>query len=83
LNCVIKGKSKAIYDHDFYGIMYRQTIETGNCNQTIARWAFNSERKKCEPFYYSGCDGNSNNFESLYECMESCPDAFPPELEVN
>lgn len=60
----------------------RQSIETGNCNESIARWAFNADKKKCEPFYYSGCDGNSNNFESLEVCMHSCPDAFPPELEV-
>ena len=54
----------------------------GSCNRTLPRWAFVEEDKQCRPFYYSGCDGNENNFGSWRECEENCPNAFPPELNV-
>jgi len=62
--------------------MCMQEILVGSCNQSLARWAFNPEMRKCQPFYYNGCDGNTNNFNTVEECESKCPDAFPPELEV-
>ena len=62
--------------------MCKQPIEAGSCNETLPRWAFDEGQKKCVPFYYSGCEGNSNSFETIDECEQKCPDAFPPELEV-
>ena len=46
-----------------------------------AAWYFNSKLKSCRPFYYSGCGGNENRFDSLEECEEACPNAFPPEIK--
>ena len=60
----------------------RLEILAGSCNETQARWGFNPEIRKCLPFYYSGCEGNDNNFNTVEECETMCPDAFPPELEV-
>ncbi|TRY78077.1 hypothetical protein TCAL_04229 [Tigriopus californicus] len=33
---------------------------------------FNSETKRCESFFYSGCGGNENRFRSLQECHDTC-----------
>ena len=63
-------------------IQCKQAIDAGSCNETHARWGFDEAQRKCRPFYYNGCEGNSNNFHSVEECEERCPDAFPPELEV-
>lgn len=45
----------------------------GSCNEQHARWYFEQEHKKCTPFYYTGCEGNDNNYRSLEECEQQCP----------
>ena len=34
----------------------------------LQRWYFNTKTARCEPFQYSGCRGNANNFRSAAEC---------------
>jgi hypothetical protein len=49
--------------------------ETGNegCNEKHARWYFSPSDNKCMPFYYNGCGGNENNYESETSCADNCP----------
>jgi len=63
-------------------IICKQKLSAGTCNETNARWGFDVDSRQCKPFYYSGCEGNKNNFETRLECSNTCPNAFPPELEV-
>lgn len=46
--------------------------EVGKCGEKLARWAFSDN--KCTPFYYTGCEGNSNNYRTEQECQTSCPE---------
>ncbi|XP_061167860.1 kunitz-type serine protease inhibitor Bi-KTI-like [Saccostrea echinata] len=48
-------------------------IEPGNCNDILLRWGYNSLFNQCQPFIYTGCDGNDNNFETYEECAGRCP----------
>ncbi|XP_026469227.1 spondin-1-like isoform X2 [Ctenocephalides felis] len=49
-------------------------LDTGPCRAPgVERWYFNSERQSCEPFMYSGCYGNNNNFKNKEQCEEVCP----------
>ena len=34
----------------------------------LQRWYFNTKTARCEPFQYSGCRGNANNFRSAAAC---------------
>lgn len=36
------------------------------------RFWFDGKAKKCSPFKYEGCGGNSNNYETIEECEQSC-----------
>ncbi len=49
------------------------------CTEKHARWFFSESDNKCMPFYYSGCGGNENNFDSERSCAEQCP----PEIGEN
>ena len=48
------------------------TKQPGNCKASFPRWFFNRKTKQCEPFSYSGCNGNLNNFLSEYDCWKGC-----------
>ncbi len=44
----------------------------GMCKGQFRRYYYNSEKSKCQEFYYSGCYGNKNNFKTLEECVSLC-----------
>ncbi|XP_018322456.1 balbiani ring protein 3 isoform X2 [Agrilus planipennis] len=55
-----------------------EPMETGSCSdpesfRNLTRFYFNSRKNKCEPFSYSGCRGNHNNFHSEETCNLVCP----------
>lgn len=58
-------------------------VEPGDCaaagapNATLARWAYDERRRRCVPFYYTGCGGNDNNFGTRADCEAVCPTTFP------
>lgn len=57
--------------------------QRGHCRETVAKWYFDNFQKTCLPFYYSGCGGNENNFDSWEECEQACPNTFPPEINLS
>ena len=49
-----------------------QPKEIGPCRATLLRWFYNPRTRDCEQFFYGGCQGNDNNFESQDECRQRC-----------
>lgn len=45
----------------------------GTCAEKQSRWYFDQSENRCMPFYYTGCGGNKNNFESRDACESDCP----------
>ncbi|KAF4789067.1 amyloid beta precursor protein [Turdus rufiventris] len=43
----------------------------------ISRWYFDVAEGKCAPFFYGGCGGNRNNFDSEEYCMAVCGSIIP------
>lgn len=54
--------------------------DAGLCKGLIERWYYNPERGCCEKFYYGGCQGNSNNFNSYPECTKTCGGSYEIKL---
>jgi len=46
--------------------------EEGTCYDYVLRYSYVSSSGQCEPFYYGGCEGNDNRFESPEECQAQC-----------
>ncbi|KAL9981167.1 hypothetical protein ACROYT_G009837 [Oculina patagonica] len=44
----------------------------GPCKAYFPRFFYNKATNQCEQFVYGGCQGNTNNFESLPECLDKC-----------
>ena len=44
----------------------------GPCKAEITRYYYNTKTFRCEPFFFGGCRGNSNNFDNLEMCSYVC-----------
>lgn len=60
--------------------MYWQNIDhcslpkaQGDCTERQPKWYYDTPENRCIPFYYSGCSGNKNNFDSKEACESDCP----------
>jgi len=51
----------------------------GPCKAAKPRWTYDQLKGRCELFFYGGCEGNGNNFESKAACHKKC--APPIEIE--
>uniref|UniRef100_A0A8U8B8T0 Uncharacterized protein n=1 Tax=Geospiza parvula TaxID=87175 RepID=A0A8U8B8T0_GEOPR len=46
--------------------------DSGECQNYILKWYYNKEQKMCGQFWYGGCGGNKNRFETQEECGFLC-----------
>ncbi|XP_078582341.1 kielin/chordin-like protein isoform X2 [Branchiostoma floridae x Branchiostoma japonicum] len=49
-----------------------QHVAPGECKRSIPRFFYNLYDQKCQPFVFSGCNGNGNNFKTLQDCQSRC-----------
>ena len=43
---------------------------------SIQRFYYDNETRQCQSFTYGGCQGNTNNFETVEACEEACPGGY-------
>uniref|UniRef100_A0A8C4Y0C9 Collagen type VI alpha 3 chain n=1 Tax=Gopherus evgoodei TaxID=1825980 RepID=A0A8C4Y0C9_9SAUR len=51
--------------------------EEGTCRNFTLKWYYDSETKSCARFWYGGCGGNENNFNTQKECENVCIPVIP------
>ncbi|XP_060778327.1 collagen alpha-6(VI) chain-like isoform X2 [Neoarius graeffei] len=50
--------------------------DDGPCGNYVLKWFYNQEQNQCSLFWYGGCDGNLNRFDSQKDCEARCVE-FP------
>jgi hypothetical protein len=62
---------------------------SGDCDAYMLKYFFNPSHGQCEQFFYGGCGGNQNRFDTLADCQNRCdvksplcPSDIPPTDEI-
>ncbi len=52
--------------------MCMERPDQGPCSESLVRYYYDATYGACNQFYYGGCLGNANRFETLEECQTYC-----------
>ena len=47
-------------------------VAPGNCSGLEIRYFYDIESEDCQPFNFSGCGANKNNFQTKEACLDFC-----------
>ncbi|NWT52936.1 COSA1 protein, partial [Erythrocercus mccallii] len=51
-----------------------EPMKPGDCWDYVVKWYYDKNGNSCGQFWYGGCNGTNNRFETEKECQETCVD---------
>ncbi|NWR30291.1 COSA1 protein, partial [Tachuris rubrigastra] len=51
-----------------------EPMKPGDCWDYVVKWYYDRNGNSCGQFWYGGCNGTNNRFETEKECQETCAD---------
>ncbi|XP_061443604.1 collagen alpha-6(VI) chain-like [Rhineura floridana] len=73
--------AKKTQDEEYFKLVQRTgdactvNMDSGECEDYTLKWYFDKKLDICSQFWYGGCGGNTNRFETREECEALCIEA--------
>lgn len=74
--CFCLAASEYYYHSISSNFVCNLPLVIGTGRYCIPRWYYNRSSGKCKFFFYSGCNGNENNFQTYHLCQNLCEGTF-------
>lgn len=49
-----------------------QSLDPGPCRDYVVQWYYDATSNSCAQFWFGGCQGNQNRFDTEKKCRETC-----------
>ncbi|NXK59916.1 COSA1 protein, partial [Sylvietta virens] len=67
-------KSKLTFTNALSDPRCLEPMKPGDCWDYVVKWYYDKSGNSCGQFWYGGCNGTNNRFETEKECQETCVD---------